>query len=62
MPSYKLTYFDVRGRGELCRYAFHATGRDFEDNRVGGETWKEMKESKSCLTHEYFWIKSCLTH
>ena len=47
MPSYKLTYFDVRGRGELSRYVFYAAGKDFEDNRVGGESWLELKPSKS---------------
>ena len=46
MPSYKLTYFDVRGRGELSRYVLHAAGQKFEDNRVGGESWQAMKESK----------------
>ena len=49
MPSYKLTYFDVRGRGELIRYVLHAAGRDFEDVRVNGEQWKELKPSKSSI-------------
>lgn len=43
MPTYKFSYFDVRGRGELCRYVFYAAGRDFEDDRVKGEDWPSMK-------------------
>ena len=46
MPSYKFTYFDVRGRGELCRYTFLAAGRDFEDKRIVRDQWPELKPSK----------------
>lgn len=45
MPTYKYSYFDVRGRGELVRYVFHAAGRDFEDDRVAREEWPSRKES-----------------
>lgn len=45
MPSYKLTYFNGRGRGELSRYVFHAAGKDFEDKRVTFEEWKSIKPS-----------------
>lgn len=31
MTSYKLYYFDVRGRGELCRLILHCAGVPFED-------------------------------
>ncbi|KAL4226801.1 hypothetical protein ACF0H5_014780 [Mactra antiquata] len=45
MPSYKFQYFDVRGRGELCRYVFVAAGKDFEDARVVREDWPSVKPS-----------------
>ncbi|XP_052255036.1 probable glutathione S-transferase 5 isoform X2 [Dreissena polymorpha] len=43
MASYKLHYFDVRGRAELSRYLFLAAGRDFEDNRIPQDGWSNVK-------------------
>ncbi|KAH3893236.1 probable glutathione S-transferase 7 [Dreissena polymorpha] len=43
MASYKLHYFDVRGRAELSRYLFLAAGRDFEDNRIPQDEWPNVK-------------------
>ncbi len=44
MTRYRLTYFDFPGsRGEECRLALFVNGVDFEDRRVKGETWKELK-------------------
>lgn len=34
MPSYKLTYFNGRGRAELARLIFAAAGVPFEDERI----------------------------
>eukprot|EP01029_Cantina_marsupialis_P003387 TRINITY_DN1320_c0_g1_i2.p1 TRINITY_DN1320_c0_g1~~TRINITY_DN1320_c0_g1_i2.p1 ORF type:complete len:201 (+),score=55.75 TRINITY_DN1320_c0_g1_i2:81-683(+) len=34
MPSYKLTYFNVCGRGEVSRLIFALAGVDFEDIRL----------------------------
>jgi glutathione S-transferase len=46
MPKVKLTYFDFAGgRGEDCRLALHIAGVEFEDNRIQGETWRELKPS-----------------
>ena len=44
MPTYKLTYFDVRGRAEMTRMAFVAAGVEFEDCRV--TDWATLKPSK----------------
>jgi hypothetical protein len=46
MPVYKLIYFDARGRGEMIRLAFAAAGVKYEDCRVTGEEFKELKASK----------------
>ncbi|XP_022086256.1 S-crystallin SL11-like [Acanthaster planci] len=43
MPSYKLYYFDGRGRGEATRMLFAVGGCDFEDVRVSPEEWSDMK-------------------
>jgi glutathione S-transferase len=45
MPSYKLTYFNGRGRAELTRLLFHATDTKFEDVRIEREKWPAMKPS-----------------
>ena len=49
MPSYKLTYFPVRGRAELARIIFHYTKTPFEDIRVKGEEWQALKKSKQTI-------------
>lgn len=43
MPSYKLQYFDGKGRAELARLLFAAAGKEYEDERLGGETWLAAK-------------------
>ena len=35
--KYKLTYFDIRGRGEIPRLLFHAAEVEFTDDRVDSE-------------------------
>ena len=43
MTSYKLTYFNGRGGGEICRLTFSAAGLEFEDERLTGDDWKKRK-------------------
>ena len=47
--GYKLTYFDLRGRGETARMLFKLGNRPFEDNRVAKEDWPQLKPSKCNL-------------
>jgi len=44
--SYKLTYFNGKGRAELVRYIFAQAGVAFEDVRVERSQWPELKPSK----------------
>lgn len=43
MPKYVLTYFDAAGRAETTRHMFVHAGAEFEDKRVGGESWLAIK-------------------
>ena len=44
MPEIKLTYFDFAGsRGEECRLALHVAGVPFEDERLAGAAWRDLK-------------------
>ncbi|KAK3089618.1 hypothetical protein FSP39_005095 [Pinctada imbricata] len=43
MPSYKFSYFDLRGRGEPSRMLFAAAGIPFTDKRVTQEEFGKMK-------------------
>ncbi|GMR45670.1 hypothetical protein PMAYCL1PPCAC_15865, partial [Pristionchus mayeri] len=49
MPPCKLTYFDIRGLGEVARQLLHLSGTPFEDDRVpahdGYGTWMKMKNT-----------------
>jgi len=49
--SYKLTYFNGRGRAELCRLIFAQAGVQYEDVRIERGQWLELKPSESsCFT------------
>ncbi|KAF6207935.1 hypothetical protein GE061_016384 [Apolygus lucorum] len=48
MPTYKLTYFDIKGLGEGIRLLLSYMGKDFEDNRFAFATdptspWHKLK-------------------
>jgi len=44
MAQYKVTYYNVKGRGELIRLVFVVAGVDFEDTRfTSKEQWEEVK-------------------
>merc|ERR1711874_850849 len=43
MPQYKLTYFNLRGRGELIRLVFAYAGQEYEDFRFEIAQWPEFK-------------------
>ncbi|XP_003703954.2 uncharacterized protein LOC100881165 [Megachile rotundata] len=44
-PSYKLIYFNARGRAEHIRYIFAYAGIDYVDERISKERWPELKKS-----------------
>ena len=44
----KLYYFDLYGRAEVSRQALTLSGVAFEDVRVTGDSWKELKASGKC--------------
>ncbi|XP_023329805.1 probable glutathione S-transferase 9 [Eurytemora carolleeae] len=43
--SVKLTYFGVRGKGEIIRLLLHVGKVDFVDERITKEDWPELKPS-----------------
>lgn len=48
MVSYKLTYFNRRGRAEPIRYLFAVADVPFEDHRIDEkEEWPSIKASPS---------------
>ncbi|XP_071808423.1 glutathione S-transferase-like [Asterias amurensis] len=44
-PRFKLTYFDIRGKAEVIRLMFAASGVEFEDKRIAVEDWSKIKPS-----------------
>lgn len=44
MPNIALWYFDVAGRADSTRLAFHIGGVSFEDKRVSLDEWPKLKD------------------
>nr|QUF59397.1 glutathione S-transferase GSTS1/2-3 [Brachionus angularis] len=45
MVQYKLNYFNGRGRAELSRLLFAAAGQKYEDVRIEGAQWPQLKNN-----------------
>ena len=43
MPTYKLYYFNAKGRAESIRFIFAQAGVQYEDIRLNQEQWAEFK-------------------
>ncbi|OXU20371.1 hypothetical protein TSAR_005884 [Trichomalopsis sarcophagae] len=43
MPSYKVTYFNIKGLAEPIRFLLNHGGVDFVDERMNEEDWKRIK-------------------
>ena len=64
MSSYKLYYFDGRGRAELSRFVFAQAGVEYEDVRVAGAEWGKLKPGEQAELHwsgSTEWVTSCTT-
>jgi len=53
MPSYKLVYFNTRGRAEISRWVFAQAGVEYEDTRVDMEQWAKLKPGSPTGTAPY---------
>jgi hypothetical protein len=42
-PKYKLYYFNIKGLGETLRFMLSYMEADWEDVRVAGDQWTELK-------------------
>ena len=45
MTTYKLIYFNSRGRAEIIRQIFALAGIKYEDMRVTEEEWAKLKDN-----------------
>ena len=56
MTKYIYHYFNVRGRGELPRLIFAASGVEYNDNRVPNEAW-EVNDCDNDIVHGMYFEK-----
>jgi len=61
MPTYKLTYFDGRGKGEIIRLVLTAADVPFEDNRISHEDFVKVKQDLPFLQVPIFEIDGKIT-
>ena len=59
--SYKLYYFNVRGRAEMTRLAFALGNIQYEDVRLDGEEWAKEKACKWMFFIQLSFILLCTT-
>lgn len=46
MVHYKVSYFPIRGAGEIARQILAYAGQEFEDHRIPKEEWPTVKPSE----------------
>ena len=56
--TYKLWYFDIRGRGELSRMIFTMADQPFVDRRISFDEWPNLKY-RECLICNH---QTCTKH
>lgn len=59
MPSYKLIYFNARGRGEMIRLIFAAAGVQYEDCRMTKEEFLKLKEGTVYYNDDILIYRPC---
>ena len=60
MPSYKLTYYDMRGRAELIRMLLTLADQKFEDKRITREQWATMKRGELIYDSYFCSVDLCV--
>lgn len=55
-PTFKLTYFNIRGLAEPIRFLLAYGGIEYEDNRIEREEWPALKESMTQIIIDLIWI------
>lgn len=53
MPSYKLTYFNIKGLAEPIRFLLNYGDVDFVDERMNEEDWKRIKPSEYIMIFNF---------
>lgn len=48
--SYKLSYFDAKGRAEIARLVFALADQPYNDERI--KDWPTRKESMFCIINQ----------